>query len=81
MFLSIGTARGHHKQIHGRLAADWRQGAARFDGYVFFLGRDDDVISSAGYRIGPVEIEDSLLRHPAVANAAVGKPDFCAGKS
>ena len=36
----------------------------------------------AGYRIGPVEIEDSLLRHPAVANAAaVGKPDFLRGKS
>ena len=51
------------------------------DGYVFFLGRDDDVISSAGYRIGPVEIEDSLLRHPAVANAAaVGKPDFLRGE-
>jgi acetyl-CoA synthetase len=51
------------------------------EGYVFFLGRDDDVISSAGYRIGPVEIEDSLLRHPAVANAAaVGKPDFLRGE-
>ena len=51
------------------------------DGYVFFLGRDDDVISSAGYRIGPVEIEDVLLRHPAVANAAaVGKPDALRGE-
>ncbi len=51
------------------------------DGYVFFLGRDDDVISSAGYRIGPTEIEDVLLRHPAVANAAaVGKPDFLRGE-
>ena len=51
------------------------------DGYVFFLGRDDDVISSAGYRIGPNEIEDGLLRHPAVANAAaVGKPDPLRGE-
>jgi acetyl-CoA synthetase len=51
------------------------------DGYVFFLGRDDDVISSAGYRIGPNEIEDGLLRHPAVANAAaVGKPDALRGE-
>jgi acetyl-CoA synthetase len=51
------------------------------DGYVFFLGRDDDVISSAGYRIGPNEIEDGLLRHPAVANAAaVGKPDVLRGE-
>jgi acetyl-CoA synthetase len=51
------------------------------DGYVFFQGRDDDVISSAGYRIGPAEIEDVLLRHPAVANAAaVGKPDSLRGE-
>ncbi len=51
------------------------------DGYVFFEGRDDDVISSAGYRIGPAEIEDVLLRHPAVANAAaVGKPDALRGE-
>ncbi len=46
------------------------------DGYVRFVGRDDDVITSSGYRIGPGEIEDCLLRHEAVALAAViGKPD------
>jgi acetyl-CoA synthetase len=46
------------------------------DGYVRFLGRSDDVIISAGYRIGPAEIEDCLIAHPAVAlAAAVGKPD------
>ena len=46
------------------------------DGYVTFLGRNDDIITSSGYRIGPSEIEDCLLRHPAVAAAAaVGKPD------
>ncbi|MDO5658066.1 MAG: AMP-binding protein [Paracoccus sp. (in: a-proteobacteria)] len=46
------------------------------DGYIRFLGRDDDVITSAGYRIGPSEIEDCLMRHKAVAQAAVvGKPD------
>ena len=46
------------------------------DGYIAFVGRDDDVITSAGYRIGPGEIEDCLLRHPAVAlAAAIGKPD------
>ncbi len=46
------------------------------DGYLHFLGRDDDVITSGGYRIGPGEIEDCLLRHPAVAlAAAVGVPD------
>ena len=46
------------------------------DGYIRFVGRDDDVITSAGYRIGPSEIEDCLLKHPAVAAAGVvGKPD------
>ena len=46
------------------------------EGYYHFVGRDDDVITSSGYRIGPGEIEDCLIRHPAVALAAVvGKPD------
>jgi acetyl-CoA synthetase len=46
------------------------------DGYVRFLGRDDDVITSAGYRIGPGPIEDCLLSHAAVRLAAViGIPD------
>ncbi|MBP2562900.1 acetyl-CoA synthetase [Neorhizobium galegae] len=46
------------------------------DGYVEFIGRDDDVITSSGYRIGPSEIEDCLSGHPAVRLAAVvGKPD------
>ncbi|TNF57301.1 MAG: AMP-dependent synthetase [Rhodobacteraceae bacterium] len=44
--------------------------------YLRFLGREDDVITSAGYRIGPAEIEDCLLTHPAVATVGVvGKPD------
>lgn len=46
------------------------------DGFFWYRGRTDDVIKSAGYRIGPSEIENCLLRHPAVANvAAVGVPD------
>lgn len=46
------------------------------DGYVYFLGRGDDVINSAGYRIGPVEVENVLLEHPAVREcAAVASPD------
>lgn len=45
-------------------------------GYIRFMGRDDDVITSGGYRIGPGEIEDCLLTHPAVRMAAaVGVPD------
>ena len=46
------------------------------DGYFWYVGRDDDVITSAGYRIGPGEIEDCLVGHPAVAMAAgIGVPD------
>jgi acetyl-CoA synthetase len=46
------------------------------DGYLWFVGRGDDVITSAGYRIGPGEIEDCLSHHPAVQLAAVvGVPD------
>lgn len=41
------------------------------DGYYHFQGRDDDMIGSAGYRIGPAEVEEALLRHPAVAEVAV----------
>lgn len=51
-------------------------GYRRPDGRLCFVGRDDDVITSSGYRIGPGEIEDCLLKHPAVQMAAVvGKPD------
>jgi acetyl-CoA synthetase len=46
------------------------------DGYFWYHGRNDDLIKSAGYRIGPAEVEDALIRHPAVAEAAVvGAPD------
>lgn len=46
------------------------------DGYLRFVGREDDVITSSGYRIGPAEIEDCLLTHPGVATCGVvGKPD------
>ncbi len=63
-----------------KFIGDWMttgdQGVIDEEGYVTFVGRDDDVITSAGYRIGPGEIEDCLIRHPAVALAAVvGKPD------
>jgi len=46
------------------------------DGYLWYQGRSDDVFKAAGYRIGPGEIENCLVKHPAVANAAVvPKPD------
>lgn len=63
-----------------KFIGDWMttgdQGFCDSDGYIGFVGRDDDLITSAGYRIGPVEVEDCLIKHPAVALAAVvGKPD------
>ena len=63
-----------------KFVGDWMvtgdQGIMDEDGYIHFVGRDDDVITSSGYRIGPAEIEDCLAGHPAVALAAVvGKPD------
>ncbi len=64
----------------GKFTGDWcRTGdlAVRdADGYLWYQGRSDDVFKSAGYRIGPGEIENCLVKHPAVANAAVvPKPD------
>ncbi|MEZ5658915.1 MAG: AMP-binding protein [Burkholderiaceae bacterium] len=51
------------------------------DGYFWFVGRSDDIISSAGYRISPFEVESTLLEHPAVAESAVvGVPDDLRGQ-
>jgi acetyl-CoA synthetase len=68
----------------GKFTGDWcRTGdlATRdADGYLWYQGRADDVFKAAGYRIGPGEIENCLVKHPAVANAAVvPKPDRRAG--
>jgi acetyl-CoA synthetase len=71
---------GRPDATRDKFIGDWMttgdQGSVDDDGYFQFVGRDDDVITSASYRIGPGEIEDCLLGHPAVALAAVvGKPD------
>ncbi len=63
-----------------KFIGDWLvtgdQGEMDGEGYIRFIGRADDVITSAGYRIGPGEIEDCLIAHPAVRMAAVvGVPD------
>ena len=64
----------------GKYTGDWcRTGDVAVrdaDGYLWYQGRADDVFKAAGYRIGPGEIENCLVKHPAVANAAVvPKPD------
>lgn len=71
---------GKPEATRDKFIGDWMttgdQGVTDDGGYISFVGRDDDVITSSGFRIGPGEIEDCLLRHPAVALAAVvGKPD------
>jgi len=46
------------------------------DGHFFFVGRNDDIITSSGYRIGPFDVESVVMEHPAVAEVAViGNPD------
>jgi acetyl-CoA synthetase len=74
---------GYWKQpdaTRAKFAGEWLRtgdiGRRDAEGYFWYQGRGDDVITSAGYRIGPAEIEDCLLRHPAVAMAAaIGVPD------
>lgn len=52
------------------------EGVMDEDGFIYFHGRADDIINSAGHRIGPAEIEETLVRHPAVGlAAAIGVPD------
>ena len=68
------------RSTQGKFTRDWcRTGdlAVRdADGYLWYQGRADDVFKAAGYRIGPSEVENCLVKHPAVANAAVvPKPD------
>jgi len=51
------------------------------DGYYWFVGRNDDVIKSSGYRIGPFEVESALMTHPAVVECAItGAPDEVRGQ-
>ena len=65
----------------GRWYVTGDRGAADADGYIWYRGRLDDIINSAGYRIGPSEVENALLEHEAVAECAVvGKPDAARGE-
>jgi acyl-coenzyme A synthetase/AMP-(fatty) acid ligase len=70
--------------IDGERDRPWRTGdrvSEDEDGYLWFEGRTDDVIISAGYRIGPFEVESALVAHPAVAEAAaVAAPDEVRGQ-
>jgi acetyl-CoA synthetase len=70
----------NEEETRQKFIRDWLitgdRGFLTNEGFIHFLGRSDDIITSAGYRIGPSEIEDCLFRHPAVASAGVvGLPD------
>jgi acetyl-CoA synthetase len=67
---------GTAKKYAGEFLLTGDLGVQDADGYFWYVSREDDVITTAGYRVGPSEIEDTLLKHPAVAmSAVVGIPD------
>ncbi|MBI4756592.1 MAG: AMP-binding protein [Betaproteobacteria bacterium] len=83
-YIGEGDTEGGRHKGQARAAGAWaRTGDTAImdeDGYLWYQGRSDDVIKSAGYRIGPAEVENCLVKHPAVANAAViGAPDATRG--
>ncbi|MBP0622314.1 acyl-CoA synthetase [Cupriavidus consociatus] len=68
------TTRAQHEGTEYFLTGDLAH--ADTDGFLYYDGRSDDIISSAGYRIGPMEVENALIEHPAVLECAVvGSPD------
>ncbi len=69
-------------KFHGDWLLTGDMGRMDEDGYVTFIGRDDDLINTAGYRVGPSEVEAALAEHPAVAQVAVvGVPDAERGEA
>jgi acetyl-CoA synthetase/medium-chain acyl-CoA synthetase len=75
----------HPEATAGQFHGDWYLTGDRAkrdaDGYFWFVGRKDDVIKSSGYRIGPFEVESTLMEHQAVLDVAVvGKPDPVRGQ-
>ncbi|HSW64562.1 MAG TPA: AMP-binding protein [Dissulfurispiraceae bacterium] len=85
----VGMFAGYYRE-HERTVLVWHDGIYYTgdmawrdkDGYYWFVGRADDLIKSAGYRIGPFEVESALLEHPAVFECAVtGVPDATRGQA
>jgi len=75
---------GNDEATRAKYTGDWcrtgDEAAWDEDGYLWYRGRGDDMFKSAGYRIGPAEIENCLVKHPAVANCAiVPSPDETRG--
>ncbi|MEG1663075.1 MAG: AMP-binding protein, partial [Clostridia bacterium] len=73
----VETANAMHDGLYHTGDMAWQDE----DGYMFFVGRTDDIIKSSGYRIGPFEIESVLMEHPSVLECAVtGVPDPVRGQ-
>jgi acetyl-CoA synthetase len=80
---ALGMFLGYHRDPEGnercRRGGVYHTGDVAYqdeDGYFWYVGRDDDLIKSSGYRIGPFEVESALMEHPAVMECAVtGVPD------
>ena len=79
-FFFAGYTWQEQKPYHGKYYLTGDMVVQHDDGTYWFDGRDDDIISTAGYRVGPTDVENTVLEHPAVAeSAAVGKPDELRG--
>ncbi|EGW14835.1 Acyl-coenzyme A synthetase ACSM2, mitochondrial [Cricetulus griseus] len=87
----LGTAVPHYdvqdnpKKTEANIRGDFwllgDRGTKDSEGYFHFMGRTDDIINSSGYRIGPSEVENALMEHPAVAETAViSSPDPTRGE-
>ncbi|MDR0532000.1 MAG: AMP-binding protein [Oscillospiraceae bacterium] len=78
----LGEPERVHSVVYGGLYHTGDTAWRDEDGYIWFKGRNDDIIKSSGYRIGPFEVESALLEHPAVKESAVtGVPDPVRGLS
>ncbi len=87
--LPPGMFSGYHRDPE-KTASVWHDGFYHTgdmawqdeDGYFWFVGRDDDIIKSSGYKIGPFEVESALIQHPAVLECAItGVPDPVRGQA
>ena len=77
----IGGAERTHEAWHDGIYYTGDVAWKDEDGYLWFVGRADDVIKSSGYRIGPFEVESALMTHPAVIECAItGVPDEIRGQ-
>lgn len=76
LFFFDGYTWGEKDPFHGRYYLTGDMAIAHGDGSFSFTGRDDDIITTAGYRVGPADVESTLIEHPAVAESGVvAKPD------